>query len=45
MHKKELMGYLAPEIEVNEVMVESGIATSGGDGNVENPEPDEDVIM
>ena len=26
--KKEQMGYLAPEIEVNEVMVEMGIAAS-----------------
>ncbi len=26
--KKEQMGYLAPEIEVNEVMVEQGIAAS-----------------
>ena len=26
--KKELMGYLAPEIEVNEVAVEQGIAAS-----------------
>ena len=35
MKTKEQMGYLAPEIEVNEVMTELGIAMSG---NVENPD-------
>lgn len=42
MHTNEQQGYLAPEIEVNEVVVESGIATTGG-GNLENPEFDEDI--
>lgn len=37
MHTEMFVGYLAPEIEVNEVVVESGIATTGG-GNVENPD-------
>lgn len=35
MHNKEQRGYLAPEIEVNEVVIEQGIAQSG---NVENPD-------
>ncbi len=35
MYTNEQMGYLAPEIEVNEVMVEQGIAQTG---NVENPD-------
>ena len=42
MHTNEQQGYLAPEIEVNEVVVESGIATTGG-GNLENPEYDGDL--
>ena len=42
MQTKHTEGYLAPEIEVNKVMVESGIATTGG-GNLENPEFDEDI--
>lgn len=43
MEKKALlMGYSAPKIEVNEVEVESGIATTGG-GNLENPEFDENI--
>ncbi|MBR2866879.1 MAG: hypothetical protein IKC12_04065 [Alistipes sp.] len=28
MQKKRIVGYLAPEIEVNEVMVEQGFAAS-----------------
>ena len=40
MKTQEQMGYLAPEIEVNEVVVESGIAATG---NLENPEFDEDI--
>lgn len=28
MQKKRIVGYLAPEIEVNEVMVEQGFAVS-----------------
>ena len=35
MQTKTVVGYLAPEIEVNEVMVEQGIAQTG---NVENPD-------
>ncbi len=42
MRREEQLGYLAPEIEVNEVVVESGIATTGG-GNLENPEFDEEI--
>ena len=34
------MGYIPPEIEMYEVMVEQGFATSG---NLENPEYDEDI--
>ncbi len=40
MNTKELMGYIPPEIEMYEVMVEQGFATSG---NLENPEYDEDI--
>lgn len=40
MKKKAFMGYNAPEIEVNEVEVENGIASTG---NLENPEYDEDI--
>ncbi len=42
MKANKTVGYLAPEIEVNEVVVESGIATTGG-GNLENPEYDGDL--
>ena len=37
MQTKTIVGYLAPEIEVNFVEVERGIAASS-DGNVENPD-------
>lgn len=36
MQKKRIVGYLAPEIEVNEVMVEHGFAGS----NLENIQPE-----
>lgn len=37
MYTRVQVGYLAPEIEVNFVEVERGIAASN-DGNVENPD-------
>ena len=40
--KKELMGYLAPEIEVNEVAVEHGIAASPNMENIGKENPDAD---
>jgi|GEM_PF-6242802 len=40
MDTKDQMGYISPEIEVYEVMVERGFATSG---NLEDPEFDEDI--
>lgn len=33
----DLLGYEAPQVEIVEVCVEQGFATSGG-GNFENPE-------
>ena len=42
MRTKTQEGYLVPEIEVNEVVIEGGIAITGG-GNLENPEFDEDI--
>ena len=42
MQTKHAVGYLAPEIEVNDVMVEQGIATSPNMEQIggENPEID-----
>lgn len=39
MKKKAFMGYLAPEVDVNEVAVENGIATTLEDPN-KDPEID-----
>lgn len=40
MQTKRIVGYLAPEIEVNEVMVEMGIATSPNMENIGKENPD-----
>ena len=40
MDKIEQRGYLAPEIEVNEVMVEMGIAASPNMENIGKENPD-----
>lgn len=40
MDKIEQRGYLAPEIEVNEVMVEMGFATSPNMENIGKENPD-----
>ncbi len=42
MKTKEQVGYLAPEIEVNEVAVEHGIAASPNMENIGKENPDAD---